>query len=115
MIATNRTSNTTLDQIFRFIEDHRGGCVIYLAGLDTLAASTRASDHNASYMNAVVGEVEYLLDLLSARSLPLAHNNRTGETFAPKLMVVVGGRFASLNSANSAATGPSTPSGQSCI
>ena len=96
MLQTNRTSHTTLDQIFRFIEDHRRGCVIYMAGLDTLAASTRAGDHSAAYMNSVVGEVEYLLDLLSARSLPLAHNSRTGETFTPKLMVVAGGRFPGL-------------------
>ena len=96
MLQTNRTSHTTLDQIFRFIEDHRRGCVIYLAGLDTLAASIRAGDHSASYMNGVVGEVESLLDLLSARSLPLAHDSRTGETFTPKLMVVAGGRFPGL-------------------
>lgn len=96
MLQTNRVGNTTLDQVFRFIEDHRGGCVIYLAGLDTLAASTRAGDQNASYMNGVIGEVEYLLDLLSARSLALAHNSRTGETFAPRLMMVAGGRFPGL-------------------
>lgn len=95
LIQANRTGNTTFEQIIRHIEDNRGGCVIYLSGLDTLASSIRGGDQNASYMNAVVGELEYLLDLLTARFLP-PMTSKTGESFVPELMIVVSGRFPGL-------------------
>ena len=96
LIQANRAGNTTFEQIIRFVEDNRGGCVIYLAGLDTLASSIRGGDHNASYMNAVVGELEHLLDLLTARFLPPITSSKTGESFVPELMIILGGRFPGL-------------------
>ena len=83
--APTALAAATLDQIFGFIEGNSQGCVIYLSGLDTLATA-RQGDTNVSYLNAVLGELDHLKDVLTRRPDP----------FATSVILIWGGRFAPL-------------------
>ena len=90
--VTNRASGTTLEQIERFADTHPQGCLVYLAGIDTLGKAM--TDHNLGYRQACASEIEQLLDWTASR--PARFLRRDGTTFHPNVLVVVGGRFAAL-------------------
>ena len=91
IIVSNRSSGTTLEQIEKFIDDHPQGCVIYLAGIDTLGTT---SDRNLGYHQARASEVEQFLDWTASR--PIHFIRRDGSSLRPSVLVIVGGRFAAL-------------------
>ncbi len=92
VLLTNRSSNTTLDQIHAFIAAHTAGCVVYLAGVDALATTI---DHSTGYYQAVVSEIAQLLDQASARPAP-RFSGRDGNVIYANVLLVVGGCFAPL-------------------
>ncbi len=91
IIVSNRSSGTTLEQIEKFIDDHPQGCVIYLAGIDTLGTT---SERNLGYHQARLAEVEQFLDWTASR--PVHFIRRDGGMLLPNVLVIVGGRFAAL-------------------
>ncbi len=92
VLLTNRSSNTTLDQIHGFIAGHTAGCVIYLAGVDALATTI---DHSTGYYQAVVSEIVQLLDQASTRPAP-RFSGRDGNVIHINALLVVGGCFATM-------------------
>lgn len=91
IIVSNRSSGTTLEQIEKFIDDYPQGCVIYLAGIDTLGTT---SERNLGYHQARLAEVEQFLDWTASR--PAHFIRRDGSALRPNALVIVGGRFAAL-------------------
>ena len=91
IITANRSSYTTLEQIRAFIESNAAGCVVYLAGVDALAAEV---ERNVGYYQAIASEVGELLDRVSARSVRFAGPD--GNIIRANVLVVVGGCFAAL-------------------
>ena len=91
IIVSNRSSGTTLEQIEKFIDDHPQGCVIYLAGIDTLGTT---SERNLGYHQARLAEVEQFLDWTASR--PMHFIRRDGSALRPNVLVIVGGRFSAL-------------------
>ena len=88
---TNRSRDTTPEQIQAFIEANPAGCVVYLAGMDALAVK---ADHNASYSVAIAAQITQLLDRASTR--PVHFPGREGKAIPANVLVVVGGCFAAL-------------------
>ena len=91
IIVSNRSSGTTLEQIEQFIDDHPQGCIIYLAGIDTLGTT---SERNLGYHQARLAEVEQFLERTASR--PAHFIRRDGSALRPNALVIVGGRFAAL-------------------
>ena len=91
IIVSNRSSGTTLEQIEKFIDDYPQGCIIYLAGIDTLGTT---SERNLGYHQARLAEVEQFLDWTASR--PVHFVRRDGSALRPNVLVIVGGRFAAL-------------------
>ena len=91
IIVSNRSSGTTLEQIEQFINDHPQGCIIYLAGIDTLGTT---SERNLGYHQARLAEVEQFLEWTASR--PAHFIRRDGSALRPNALVIVGGRFAAL-------------------
>ena len=90
-LASNRTNQGTFEQLQAYVADNPGGCIVYLAGIDTLAA---ASEHHASYFLAVAGEIAHFLTQATAR--PASFLGRDGNVIPARALVVVGGCFAAL-------------------
>ena len=91
VVTSNRPTHTTLEQIQAFVEANPRGCVVYLAGVDSLAVDAA---HNASYVLAVLSEVERLLDQASER--PVRFVCRDGTSIAARVFIVLGGQFSNL-------------------
>ncbi len=90
-LASNRTNQGTFEQLQAYVAGNPGGCIVYLAGIDTLAA---ASEHHASYALAVAGEIAHFLTQATAR--PASFPGRDGSVVPAQVLVVVGGCFAAL-------------------
>ena len=88
---SSRSHAPTLDQIRRYVTANPQGCVIYLAGIDTLGAR---SDQNHSYQQACISEIERLLDQTSSR--PAHVLNPDGTMTRSAMVVILGGRFSAL-------------------
>ena len=96
IVAASRSGSCTVDQLHQFIAQHPQGCVLYLAGVDSLATALRATgDMNATYSNTVVSELEQFLNWATSRS-PGIQDPKTDNTSTPSVLVVLGGRFAAL-------------------
>ena len=86
-----RASDTTLEQMVAFIGANPGGCVVYLAGVDSLAGVMERNEH---YTQAVAGELARFLGEAAAR--PVRFTQRGGGVVHGNVLVVAGGSFPGM-------------------